>query len=987
VKERLNDSKLNLKELFPFELDDFQKKAIAALDAGKSVVVCAPTGSGKTLIGEYAIYRALARGKRVFYTTPLKALSNQKFRDFQERFGSWQNPEATERVGLITGDVVYHPNASIVIMTTEIFRNMLYETPIGQVGTSLEDVESVVLDECHYISDRGRGTVWEESIIYCPPTIQLVALSATIGNPEELTDWIERVRLASRIKDNGKKIVYNCELINSDFRPVPLRFFFSTKEKLFPLLDTKQTAINPRLKPKSVRSEKRRRRREDCPSILTVIEQLVERDLLPAIYVIFSRRGCDKAVEELDDLVLVNEIEAKAIARQLLAFFLSENPELQEQLLGFLEKETPALHKKFLAFFAENPDATKITNESEVASSIELLDYLIDNPEQQIVVWQFLAQQTQFIRFEQLEPLMRGIAVHHAGILPVWKELVEQLFEMGLVKIVFATATLSAGINMPARTTVISALSRRTDDGHSMLTPSEFLQIAGRAGRRGKDEIGYVVTVQTPFEGAKEAAYLATAGAEPLRSCFTPSYGMVLNLLQKHTLEEAKDLLERSFAEYLALSKLAPEKKAIASLTTELARIDVELAGLDDRDFVSYSKLKERLKEEERLLKILQQQAETHKKQQFSAQIAELVPGNLLALKGKHVKVSSPLTSVFVTKIPGSGQAPDLVCLGEDNRWYIVTVGDVADILSEVLAEGAKLTVPELETLVEGTSHHSCGAWHKGDETTASISNKLAQLGAIAQTSPEIIAQQERIDRVLETLNNHPLQQHKNPARLLKLHQRRIELREQLHKTQAKYQKHQAHKSYYWQDFLNLIEILREFGALNGLVPTPLGEAAAAIRGENELWLGLALMSGELDKLESHQLAGAASALITEPLRPDTWTNYAPSPEVLEAFRRTELQEISLREIRRQLYQAQARYDITIPVWLDTQLMGLIEQWALGTDWGELCDNTSLDEGDLVRLLRRTIDLLWQIPQIPGISRELRSKAKEAIAMMKRFPI
>jgi superfamily II RNA helicase len=976
VKERLSNPKLNLKELFPFELDDFQQKAIAALDAGKSVVVCAPTGSGKTLIGEYAIYRALSRGKRVFYTTPLKALSNQKFRDFQERFGSWGDGDATEKVGLITGDVVYNPNAPIAIMTTEIFRNILYETPIGQVGTSLEDVESVVLDECHYISDRGRGTVWEESIIYCPPTIQLVALSATIGNPEELTEWIERVRLAARSKENGKQVIYNCALIDSDYRPVPLRFFFSTKEKLYPLLNSKQTALNPRLKPKSPKGEKRRRKREDCPSILTVVEQLQERDLLPAIYVIFSRRGCDRAVEELEDLVLVNETEAKDIIYRLLVFFLSENPDLQEQLLTVLSAEDPSLHKRFLDFLANNPDATS-----------KLLDFLVENPQEQIDLWQFLADRAQFVRFEQIEPLTRGIATHHAGILPVWKELVEQLFELGLVKVVFATATLSAGINMPARTTVISALSRRTDDGHSMLTPSEFLQIAGRAGRRGKDEVGYVVTVQTPFEGAKEAAYLATSGAEPLRSCFTPSYGMVLNLLQKHTLEEAKDLLERSFAEYLAQSKLAPEKKAIAELTTELAKIDVELAGLDDRDFASYSKLKERLKEEERLLKILQQQAEANKKHEIASRLPELSPGSLLALKGKHVKVASPLSAVFVAKIPGSGQAPDLVCLGEDNRWYIVTLADVTDILPGILPQGAQLSVSGLDTLLEGTSHHLCGPWHKGDEKTAAIAEQIARLGGTAETAPEVIAQQERIDRVQANLDNHPLQQQKNPARLLKLHQRRLSLREQLHRSHAKYQKQQAHKSYYWQDFLNLIEILREFGALDGLVPTPLGKAAATIRGENELWLGLTLMSGALDRLEPHQLAAAVSALITEPLRPDTWTNYPPSQEVLEAFRRTESQGIGLREIRRQLYQAQARYDIAIPVWLDTQLIGSIEQWVLGVDWNELCDNTSLDEGDIVRLLRRTIDLLWQIPQIPGVSASLKSQAKVAVAMMKRFPV
>ena len=216
----------DLKNIFPFELDEFQQSAIAALNAERSVVVCAPTGSGKTVIGEYAIHRALSRGRRVFYTTPLKALSNQKLRDFRDRFGA-------NMVGLLTGDASINREAPILVMTTEIFRNMLYGTPIGEVGTSLVGVEAVVLDECHYMNDRQRGTVWEESIIYCPNEIQLVALSATIANSEQLTDWINQVHGPT-------------ELIYSTFRPVPLEFYFCNLKGLFPLLDN-SAKLNPRV--------------------------------------------------------------------------------------------------------------------------------------------------------------------------------------------------------------------------------------------------------------------------------------------------------------------------------------------------------------------------------------------------------------------------------------------------------------------------------------------------------------------------------------------------------------------------------------------------------------------------------------------------------------------------------------------------------------------------------------------------------------------
>ena len=421
---------LDLGSIFPFELDQFQKEAIASLNAGRSVVVCAPTGSGKTLVGEYAIYRALARGKRVFYTTPLKALSNQKLRDFREKFGF-------DRVGLLTGDASINRDAPILVMTTEIFRNMLYGTPIGQVGISLVDVEAVILDECHYMNDRQRGTVWEESIIYCPREVQLAALSATVANSDQLTDWLNRVHGPT-------------DLIYSDFRPVPLEFHFCNPKGLFPLLNDSKTKINPRLQKKKGKGGERdrgRNGRPEAPGIIYTLSQLEQRDMLPAIYFIFSRRGCDKAVAEVGDLWLVNSEESQI---------------LREQIDDFL---------------ARNPEAG---------------------------------------RSGQIAPLYRGIAAHHAGILPAWKALVEELFQQGLIKVVFATETLAAGINMPARTTVISTLSKRTDTGHRLLNASEFLQMAGRAGRRGMDKQGHVVTVQTPFEGAKEAAYLGTSKPDPL---------------------------------------------------------------------------------------------------------------------------------------------------------------------------------------------------------------------------------------------------------------------------------------------------------------------------------------------------------------------------------------------------------------------------------------------------------------------------------------
>ena len=879
-------AEINLNTLFPFDLDEFQKQAIADLNAGRSVVVCAPTGSGKTLIGEYAIYKALHARKRVFYTTPLKALSNQKFRDFSATFGA-------EAVGLLTGDISINRDAPVLVMTTEIFRNMLYGTRIGEVGTSLAGVETVVLDECHYMNDWQRGTVWEESIIYCPPEVQLVALSATVANSGQLTDWIDEVHGPT-------------ELVYSDYRPVPLLFHFANPKGVFPLLNDTKTRINPRLEQRQRRQKKSgdsgqgKGGRPESPTLAYVVSQLQQRDMLPAIYFIFSRRGCDKAVLELDELTLVNESEARE------------------------------LKTRIDAFLARTPD---------IGVSA------------------------------QIDAMYRGIAVHHAGVLPVWKGFVEELFTQGLIKVVFATETLAAGINMPARTTVISSLSKRTDRGHRLLTPSEFLQMAGRAGRRGMDTTGHVVTVQTRFEGAKEAAYLATAGADPLVSQFTPSYGMVLNLLQTHTLEEAKELIERSFGRYISTLHLQPEQEEIEHLEEELARINRTLAVVEPSLLYKYEKLQERIKVEQKILKSLDAQAEAVK----AAWVAKSLPlaglGAILNLKGKNVPVSTPVPAILVEKVASSGQFPYLVCLGKDNRWYVVSYADTVGI-------HGRLNIPELEQLSPPAELlPKVGQIRRGDGVSGAIAVQIPYV--TEEPATEVVAQSQLVESLKSQLEAHPIWQWGNPNTLLKYYKRYHLLKAEIVERQGDLQEQLA---YHWQEFLNLIEILRHMGGLEDLSPTPLGEAAAAIRGDNELWLGLAISSGQLDKLDPHHLAAAVCALVSETPRSDSWTKYPPPEEVLTALAK-------LRGTRRNLFQWQRRYRVTLPVWLEDDLVGIVEQWALGVSWLDLCANTNLDEGDLVRMLRRTLDILSQIPHVPYISATLQANAYRAIQLMDRFPI
>ncbi|MBG1243414.1 DEAD/DEAH box helicase [Nostoc sp. NZL] len=878
---------LDLGSIFPFDLDQFQKEAIASLNAGRSVVVCAPTGSGKTLVGEYAIYRALARGKRVFYTTPLKALSNQKLRDFREKFGF-------DQVGLLTGDASINRDAPILVMTTEIFRNMLYGTPIGQIGISLVDVEAVILDECHYMNDRQRGTVWEESIIYCPREVQLAALSATVANSDQLTDWLNRVHGPT-------------DLIYSDFRPVPLEFHFCNPKGLFPLLNDSKTKINPRLlqKKKGRGGERERGKsgRPEAPGIIYTLSQLEQRDMLPAIYFIFSRRGCDKAVAEVGDLWLVNSEESQI---------------LREQIDDFL---------------ARNPEAG---------------------------------------RSGQIAPLYRGIAAHHAGILPAWKALVEELFQQGLIKVVFATETLAAGINMPARTTVISTLSKRTDTGHRLLNASEFLQMAGRAGRRGMDKQGHVVTVQTPFEGAKEAAYLGTSKPDPLVSQFTPSYGMVLNLLQTHTLEQTRELIERSFGQYMATLHLRPEYDEIAELQTQLAQLHEQIAAVDENELAVYEKLRQRLKVERQILKTLQEQAQEDRQEELGMMLGFAVSGTLLSLKGKNITVSSPVTAVLVGKSPGSGQAPYLVCLGHDNRWYVATTGDVVDLYAEL----PRIEVPP-DLLPPPEMPLKPGQSRRGNAETFAIAARIPDPLESLHLAPEVAEQLSRTAAVQEQLEAHPLHQSGNAATLFKRRARYVELEAELEQLQGQVeQQSQRH----WEEFINLISILQHFGALDNLVPTQLGRIAAAIRGENELWLGLVFASGELDNLDPHHLAAAAAALVMETPRPDSKVNYELSNEVAEALAK-------LRGIRRQMFQLQRRYNVALPIWLEFELIAIVEQWALGMEWTELCENTTLDEGDVVRILRRTLDLLSQIPHVPHLPDSFQRNAYRAMQLIDRFPV
>lgn len=537
-----------------FTLDDFQTEGCRALEDGRSVLVAAPTGAGKTIVGEFAVHLAMREpGDKAFYTTPIKALSNQKFRELQDVYGA-------DQVGLLTGDTNINGNARIVVMTTEVLRNMLYAD-----SPALRGLRFVVMDEVHYLADRFRGAVWEEIIIHLPQSVRLVSLSATVSNAEEFGDWLDTVR-------------GDTEVIVSETRPVPLEQHVLVRGDLLPLFDDRAgiatAQVNqelmrirsfkganfdhnrrvqasnsarqagyeaPRRRPnrggrRPVRSANVQRiERLNRPD---VVELLARANLLPAIFFIFSRVGCDAAVQQV----------RRAGVRLT-------SQEERAEIRAIVEERTRTLHDEDLA----------------------VLGY-----------------------WEWLENLQRGVASHHAGLLPAFKEVVEELFQRKLVKVVFATETLALGINMPARTVVLEKLEKFNGEARVAITSGEYTQLTGRAGRRGIDVEGHAVVQWTEGLDPQAVAALASRRTYPLNSSFRPTYNMAVNLIDQFGRAKAREILESSFAQFQA-------DRAVVGLARQVRDQEESLAGYEkamtcDRgDFSEYSGIRRDLSDLEKL--------------------------------------------------------------------------------------------------------------------------------------------------------------------------------------------------------------------------------------------------------------------------------------------------------------------------------------------------------------------------------------------------
>ncbi|MNX07702.1 ski2-like helicase [compost metagenome] len=864
----------------PFPLDPFQLDAIRELASGNSVLVSAPTGSGKTVVAEFAVYLALQQGKRCIYTTPLKALSNQKYRDLKAALPG--------QVGLVTGDVVIDRDAPILIMTTEILRNMLHMDP-----GSVADVSQVVLDEAHYIAAEGRGTVWEETIVFLGKQTTVTALSATIPNADELATWVSQVH-------KPMTVILHAE------RPVPLESYVATPgvTKLFNQhgrLALKRFSQDGWVEP---------------PDAVTVVKDLKEKKMLPAIYFVFSRMGC--------------EAQAKDV------------------IAADLELTTPDERRQIEEMVKEAVEATPgMLGSVNTKRWLDLLPY--------------------------------GAAPHHAGLLPPLKFLIERLFQKALIKVVFATETLAAGINMPARTVVMATLIKRTDDGHRMLAASEFHQMMGRAGRRGMDPVGYGVVLSSHRYGPIEVGQLVRAQAEPLRSRFTLNFNMVINLHHRYESDMARRIVEQSFSQFqssdaanrlIELRRRAIEKRDKVQIRNPQTGESIGLDLFEEHQVLRNQRdsLRKRLSAmvserqylaRESAIAILNQTPIggwllVHRGGMPAPQIAVL-------LDRQQVKSGDMQYTVLV-------EPRTLARLGTRHLVMAVPVAPATGIPPEVMQKAGRLSYQQEHST--GDYHPTWNEWK--EETGLDLDALLAPI-----TEPEQITKaRAKLKALLKEIEEHPA----TPCVKNKRCMDHVKLSQLLDGEIARYdQEIEAIHSNHWRQFQALVRFLEDSGYVRGRELLARGVALANLRTTNELVASEALTSELMLTLTPALLAAATSMIVAEPIRGRMfWRPMRFDPQL-------GLLVDELAKTTKGLYKALKRHGLEdLPLNVVTDYVGLTQAWAEGRVWAELIEESGIDEGQLVRHFRQVIDMLQQFRDVPGVPASFHTKAREAMLLIDR---
>jgi ATP-dependent RNA helicase HelY len=864
-----------------FELDPFQVAACEALEEGHGVLVCAPTGAGKTVVGEFAVHLALAQGRKCFYTTPIKALSNQKHADLVARHG-------TEAVGLLTGDTSINGSASVVVMTTEVLRNMLYAG-----SSTLDGLAYVVMDEIHYLADRFRGAVWEEVILNLPESVRIVGLSATVSNAEEFGEWLVDVR--------GDTAV-----VVDEHRPVPLWQHMMVGSRMFDLFAEKTSngrlTVDPHLVRRVHELERhsgwdRRRNggfRFRPPTRVDVVSRLDRDGLLPAITFIFSRAGCQAAVNQCvhNGLRLTSPDEAGEI-RRVVDSRTADLPEGDLGVLGFWE-------------------------------------------------WR--------------EALERGVAAHHAGMLPAFKETVEELFVRGLVKAVFATETLALGINMPARTVVLERLIKFNGEAHVDLTPGEYTQLTGRAGRRGIDIEGHAVVLWQPGVDPALVAGLASTRTYPLRSSFRPGYNMAVNLVDRVGVVAGRALLERSFAQFQA-------DRSVVSLARRIDRNVEALAGYAEAmtchlgDFAEYAQLRRQISERERTLA---RSSGAARRAEVAESLARLERGDVIAIPGGR---RSGLAVVLDTS-EGSGEDPRPLLLTED-RWAGRL--SIADFPSPVQALGRMRLPKRVE--------------HRVPRVRRDLASALRETGI--RVPPQARRRSEAADdaelaALRRALRAHPC--HGCDDR--EAHARWAERYDRLHReTETVRQQVAATTHSLARMFDRIRSLLAERGYLEGEQLTEHGHRLARLWSETDLLTAECLRHGIWDGLQPAELAAVVSALVYES-RGDDATPRVPSGPVSDAL-------VATVRLWGELEADERRHRLEGTREPDLGFAWPVYRWARGESLSAVLaaaqgNGAELSAGDFVRWCRQVVDLLDQVRGVAGEGSAVGVTAATAVRALRR---
>ena len=844
----------SFKARYPFPLDRFQQDAIAAIIDDKSVIVSAPTGSGKTLVAEFAIYTALARGRRIAYTTPLKALSNQKYADFCRQFGQ-------ERVGILTGDVKVNTRAPVIVMTTEILRNMFYTG-------GLDSLEFVVLDECHYMGDEGRGTVWEEIIVNAPKDVALVGLSATVKNIAEIADWISIVH---------RPIVP----ITHPHRSVPLQYLVAD---LSGEIHTYEAVRNGKVRLLGQEREggyndKGRwyTRRVVDPTVM--LDELESRGWLPAIYFIFSRAGCERAMET----VLA---EGKPLLTK------SQQQQVDEAIREAVS-DTPTM--------AESP-----------------------------------LNQTIF------QALGMGVGLHHAGVLPSVKRLIELLFERGLCKVVFATETMSLGIHMPAKSVVLQSLTKRTDRGFRSLLHNELTQMAGRAGRRGIDPEGKCVMALDVRDGLEDMMRVVDGPPEPVLSQFKLGYGSVALLLATgQDMATIRRTVESSFGQYQNLKKIRGLEAEVASL--EMAVEDARRFTAPCGDFSRIGRYR-----------TVRAQVEQHRMARGRAgrhgrSVAEAEPGRLALVRRK------------------SGASLGIIC-GLDRRRHrmLVTV---------LLPHGTTVQMKEgniKKIFWQTPPLHLPRDWER---RTRSLGEQLEVLSV-----PELVERErsQGPEGALAAIECHrcPWGSQSRCDHSWKgveaLEGRLGQKREML----------DAFKNAYWQEFCRVVAVLERFGAVQDGKLLAKGQLISGLRHDNELLVAEMVDRGILEDTTLAEAAALCSCLIEESRSGDA----AVARLFLKKRPKLKRKLQELESLAHTVLEVQRHHHLPMPVGVSTGFMPSVFRWASGEDdWtGIVEESFGGHEGDLIRALRRLIDVLRQLGEASEVPPAIQAMLARAARVVDR---